>query len=158
MSIYSSYSVGPRVTFYLSKSKCTENGCHQQSHAIRDPAAAIKNGTPGLYETVTRCILPNFACGEPLMGGFPLVSKVTVDDIFVRLQGVGLLKLQCGLCGLYSSKCLLRVWALRIYSSYSAGTVLCTHSECRVGTLTVCAVALGTWLVTGALSLFVLST
>ena len=75
------------------------------------------------------------------MGGFPLVSKVTVDDIFVRLQGVGLLKLQCGLCWLYSSKCLLRVWALRIYSSYSAGTVLCTHSECRVGTLTVCAVA-----------------
>jgi len=69
-----------------------------------------------------------------------LVSKVTVDDIFVRLQGVGLLKLQCGLCWLYSSKCLLRVWALRIYSSYSAGTVLCTHSECRVGTLTVCAV------------------
>ena len=40
-------------------------------------------------------------------------------------------------------KCLLRVWALRIYSSYSAGTVLCTHSECRVGTLTVCAVAFG---------------
>ena len=35
------------------------------------------------------------------ISGFPLVSKVTVDEIFVRLQGVGLLKLQCGLCLLY---------------------------------------------------------
>ena len=62
------------------------------------------------------------------ISGFPLVSKVTVDEIFVRLQGVGLLKLQCGLCWLYLSKCLLRVWALRIYSSNSVGTLLCARS------------------------------